>query len=272
MAFHEASRYCYQWLKDQPFVKEESLTDWLLYYVSQQIPNVYYKAFKRNEEAFCGADWEWWIVTNGTYQMEAYRLLIQAKKLKKDGDNYARIAYSNQHGLQIDLLIEAAKKRRALPLYAYYSCVKPDINEQIVKVDYLSEELLRWCQSCTNGCFLASALAVQKNVFDCPKRKISEKELVDASFGLSLLDSIFPEKGGPQGLLYELNDYYRNLRHDDNHVFTGIRYNQKNLPTYVKTLIERHNYDNLSWYENEFRYDLGDLAGIVIVDTRSNNV
>ena len=56
MIFHDASRYCYDWLKAQSFVKEESLTDWLLYYISNHNSNVYYKAFTRNEEASNGSD------------------------------------------------------------------------------------------------------------------------------------------------------------------------------------------------------------------------
>ena len=47
MIFHDASRYCYDWLKAQSFVKEESLTDWLLYYISNHNRNVYYKAFTK---------------------------------------------------------------------------------------------------------------------------------------------------------------------------------------------------------------------------------
>lgn len=31
MTFHEVSEYCFNWLNSQPHVKEESLTDWLLY-------------------------------------------------------------------------------------------------------------------------------------------------------------------------------------------------------------------------------------------------
>ena len=61
MVFHDASEYCYNWLKKQPFVKEESLTDWILYNVSEHNSNVYYKAFTRNEESKNGVDWEWWI-------------------------------------------------------------------------------------------------------------------------------------------------------------------------------------------------------------------
>ena len=99
MVFHETSKYCYNWLNVQPFVKEESLTDWLLYYISERNPNVYYKAFTRNEEASNGSDWEWWILTDECSTIKAYRLLIQAKKLKPNNiDNYPLVTYSNKNG------------------------------------------------------------------------------------------------------------------------------------------------------------------------------
>lgn len=36
MVFHEVSRECLEWMEKQPSVKEESLTDWLLYEVSKK--------------------------------------------------------------------------------------------------------------------------------------------------------------------------------------------------------------------------------------------
>ena len=56
MIFHSISEECYIWLQKQPNVKEESLTDWILYTTSQRIDKFYYKAFTRNEEAYNGAD------------------------------------------------------------------------------------------------------------------------------------------------------------------------------------------------------------------------
>lgn len=39
-AFHTVSKECFDWLSRQKSVKEESLTDWLLYRVSQLAPCV----------------------------------------------------------------------------------------------------------------------------------------------------------------------------------------------------------------------------------------
>ena len=96
MIFHELSKECYEWLNKQPNVKEESLTDWLLYQSEMRSNKVFYKSFTRNEESHIGADWEWWILTEDRYGLSAYRLLVQAKKLKKKEDNYKAITYGNK--------------------------------------------------------------------------------------------------------------------------------------------------------------------------------
>lgn len=36
MMFHECSKYVYDWVSRQNHVKEESLTDWLLYEISKK--------------------------------------------------------------------------------------------------------------------------------------------------------------------------------------------------------------------------------------------
>ena len=73
-----SSLYVRKWLVRQPSVKEESITDWLLFDISENIKSVYYQAFTRHEEARkTGADWEWWFV----FRDFAMKLRIQAKKL-----------------------------------------------------------------------------------------------------------------------------------------------------------------------------------------------
>lgn len=149
LIFHNISAECCDWLDAQPSVKEETLTDWILYQASLNSKKVFYKAFKRNEEAFNGADWEWWILTDFGYQTYAYRLLIQAKKLNHC-DNYGAITYGNRNGMQIDLLLNSALERQAYPLYAYYTCTQPNIKEQIDNFENIDERIIRWCESCKN--------------------------------------------------------------------------------------------------------------------------
>ena len=155
MVFNEVSRECLNWMEKQSNVKEESLTDWLLYEVSKKTNKFCYHAFKRNEEATIGADWEWWVLTTDSQgRIGAFRFLIQAKKLWRGRDNYPLISYSNKNGMQIDLLLEEARKRNAIPLYMYYSVGKPELIEQIKFFSDIPPGILEWCRECKNGAFL----------------------------------------------------------------------------------------------------------------------
>ena len=267
MLFHNTSEYCYNWLNSQPHVKEESLTDWLLFNISNATSRVIYKAFTRNEESYNGSDWEWWILT----QSYAYRLLIQAKKLNHHSDNYPLISYSNKNGMQIDLLIQEAKTRNALPLYAFYSCCQPDINEQCRNINYVPKSVLEWCSKCINGCFLTSAVALHKETFSNPRHNILEQKLIDSSFGLSILDIIWGISDDSDNLLTSLNSHYKdNFDKDNFHNISGIRHNYTNLPSYVKVLIEQNKQEDLSWLELEFKRDVENLSGVAIIDNRHN--
>ena len=53
------------------------------------------------------------------------------KALSLYQDNYPLLSYSNKNGMQIDLLINEAKYKDALPLYMFYSTGESDINEQM---------------------------------------------------------------------------------------------------------------------------------------------
>ena len=117
MIFQKCSKYVYDWISKQNHVKEESLTDWLLYEISQKCDFIFYQAFSRHEEARNGSDWEWWILTtNNKYddKFTAYKFLVQAKKLLSNGiDNYSLINYGNKYGTQIDSLLATAKYKHA---------------------------------------------------------------------------------------------------------------------------------------------------------------
>ena len=76
--FIDKSKYVYNWMKKQPSVGEESITDWLLFALSESLTSLKYKTFSRHKEAReTGADWEWWFVDD----KKALCLRIQAKKL-----------------------------------------------------------------------------------------------------------------------------------------------------------------------------------------------
>ena len=264
MVLHDSSKYIYNWLKSQPFVKEESITDWLLFFVSTHSDKIIYKTFSHNEEAFNGSDWEWWILTE-TY---AFRFLIQAKKLKENADNYPNLSYNNRHGMQIDLLINSASQKGAMPFYAFYSCQKPEIEKQINNISYIDKSALEWCKPCINGCFLSSAHWIKEKILDAPRKRISEIELVNASFGISIFD-FYTKKTIKEvtNILLNLNSYYRNQFNNEK----GIAHLFRDIPSYVRVLIENknNNQQSLSWYESEFGYYLSSLSGISIIDLRN---
>lgn len=259
LIFHEATEEIYYWLENQPNVKEETLTDWMLYYISIMKTNVIYKAFSRREESAAGADWEWWFFTKKNV---AYRFLVQAKKLQQDRDNYALLAYSNQNGMQIDLLRQEAKRRRAMPMYAFYTCVQPDFELQTENIAYFKEDILAWCRGCLNGCYLASASDVEKILFDQGKHRVREKEVVNYSFGLSLLDYCWGNTIKAETMLDAISyycsaDYYFEYK---------IEHIGNEIPKYVEVLMNcRDNREN-NGVETEYREQIGNIGGIMIVD------
>lgn len=270
MVFHSASEECFKWLNKQPSVKEETLTDWLLYFISEHTSRVQYMTFSRNQESSIGADWEWWILTNCV----AYRFLIQAKKLKINKDNYPLIAYGNRNGLQIDLLTDEAKKRGAIALYAYYCNTLPDTDTQIRQVEYIDASLFEWCRGCKNGCFLSSAYDVKKQVLGVARNRVSSEQLIDNSFGISILDLFVKCNPYKRILQTTVCDYLENIdKHDAK--FSGrnkqARYNLWDLPQYIVELINRSQSEKLEWYEKEFSNETADLSGVALLDLRDEH-
>ena len=268
MLFHDCSSQIYWWLKKQRHVKEESLTDWLLYQVSEKCPDIYYQAFTKHEEVENGCDWEWWILTSDMYSEEycAYRFLVQAKKLYLyTRDNYPLLSYSNKNGMQIDLLINEAKYKDALPLYMFYSTGESDINEQMKNNPWLSEETFRWCEDCENGCYISLASAVYELLFGGSRRKILDGDLLNCSFKLSLCDLLFVRDA--ERLLNKMNQILIQKEQNRNRLpgVIGIKHYKKGIPDYLKMFVERREED-LSWFEREMR--LTDIGGIGVIDLR----
>ncbi|NMM09036.1 MAG: hypothetical protein HHJ16_02010 [Polaromonas sp.] len=119
--FKDSAAYVQKWHEKQPAVKEESLTDWLLYDISQKSSLITYQAYTRHQEAkYTGADWEWewWFLTNSG----GLKLRVQAKKAHSGKSNlYSGIAHSNKYGLQNEMLRNAAAANSAMALYAFFS-------------------------------------------------------------------------------------------------------------------------------------------------------
>lgn len=275
MMFHYFSEYIYNWINRQNHVKEESLTDWLLYEISQRCDFIYYQAFSRHEEAQNGSDWEWWILTtdeNGRRKFNAYRFMVQAKKLFPNGkDNYSLISYGNKYGTQVDLLLDSANIRNALPIYFFYSIGKSDVSEQIENVQYINSRTHMWCGNCINGCYISLAKVVYDILYKYPKKKVLDSQLLNNSFKLSILDLVF-EKNHKE-IDYIMNLFNSRLLIDNmvsgrkynNLDVNGIQHNEKSIPQYLKVFIQSKN-ENLNWFQSEMRID--DISGLGVIDLR----
>ena len=257
VVFHDSSREIYGWINKQPNVKEESLTDWLLYYTSEHCSNLYYQEFTRHKEANNGADWEWWILTpryDGEYN--AYRFLVQAKKLLSNGrDNYSLLSYGNKNGYQIDMLMEAAKHKNAFPLYLYYSTALADINKQIEEFPYIDSSVIYWCDSCENGCYLSPALKVYTELYKYPRHKLRDTDIVNKALKLSLLDLLF--RNNVESVLNQFNRKYilpnrEEILNDSAQGVYGIKHSGIGIPDYLKMFVDRRG-ENLEWLQEQMR-------------------
>lgn len=278
MIFHACSQYVYDWIARQNHVKEESLTDWILYEISQRCNFVYYQAFSRHEEAQNGSDWEWWILTTDYSRrnnFNAYRFLVQAKKLLSDGrDNYPLISYGNKYGTQVDLLLESAQVRHALPMYMFYSTGEVDILEQINNVQYIESKAHKWCENCINGCYMSLANVVYDLLYKMPRIKVIDSLILNNSFKFSILDLFFGKTNKDISAIMDVFNnklilekivgdeiYYRsNVK--------GIKYNEMSIPNYLQVFIQSMSSQNadLNWIEREM--EITDISGLGVIDLR----
>ena len=144
-AFQDEGRYIAAWMAAQSEVKEESITDSYLYRLSRATTTIRYRSFSRWEEARrTGADWEWWFLL----QHGALRLRVQAKKLRGGRNMRAEITRHNRHGGQMAMLMAAAHRDRAIPVYVFFSSPH-------------CRPLACAAASGTHGAYVASAHAIQ---------------------------------------------------------------------------------------------------------------
>ncbi len=240
------------WLSQQPNVKEESITDWLLYDLSKKIKYLKYYLFTRNEEGgFSGADWEWWIITN----RGSFAARIQAKKIKNNGDNYPYIAYSNKTNLQIELLIDDAEKNGFAPLYTFYT------------KEYST--LKCGAQIDNEGVYIASAVEIHNNFIKKPRHKIGNSDLLKLCNPLSCLlccPVVQSEKHLMDGLKKYFSQYYDFRKNNNQNINPTPGFFDK-IPNYVSNLL---GYENIpDWWEREFQYDIQNIKGIALLDLKN---
>jgi hypothetical protein len=256
---YKISVYIKEWIYKQQAVKEETLTDWLLFQFSENIPNTASIIFNRFQEArVTGADWEWWFL----FPTTNYRLRIQAKKMAND--NYSSIAYSNKYGLQIEKLLQDAIKTNSIPFYVFYSA---ENGKTMCKNEKDNE-----------GVFIVGANKIYKSFISCGRTVVTPYDLIKIS---NVLSCFFCCPLINQGNNFNefIKSYYEfeNAKDiietlnwesdiDSEHPFLGMH---KRLPSYVSNLVIKRNGD-LSYYEEEFRHDIEGINALLICDFREN--
>ncbi len=278
MIFHDLTKEIFDWIEKQPNVKEESITDWMLYELSKRCFRIRYYAFTHNEESISGADWEWWVLTDNY----AYRFRVQAKKLKVKKDNYGSICYSNNHGLQIELLIDDAERNNAFPLYMFYSAEK---QETSLAIKYYRQpfliKMLEWCRYCKSGAFLSPAKTVYAEVLGKPKQKLDASYLLNISLKLSCLDQLLRHCDEPtfNNLAEEYLDklYQKSKKYGFDFQYkygqsNNLHKNNNTVPRWLSYISgsgeEQGSLEISEWFEMEFRLQLPDVAGVVTLDLR----
>lgn len=246
----EISSYVKVWIQNQPTVKEESITDWLLYEISRKIPYVKYISFTRSDEARkTGADWEWWFV----FDKGNYRLRVQAKK--GADDNYPSIAYTNKYGLQIDKLLSDAEKNNAIPFYAFYT-------------DQVDQIMCIYSKAQDEGVFLSSAYRLYTDFIENGKRRVKIDEILLRSNPITCFfccDLILKGDTPEDGFRRFINKYYLSKVFTEK--YNNLGYHAQ-LPQNIRILLNSTSIDVSQWYEKEYRQQIQDIDAIVIVDMR----
>lgn len=254
-SFNDCSAEVKKWLTKQPEVKEETLTDWLLYNLSEKIPALKYKQFTRSEEGRkTGADWEWWFVFSNK---KAFAARIQAKKLKASIDNYPSIAYTSNGKLQIERLLDDSVKDGFASFYALYST---ENNHNTM------------CGGRKNGegVFLGEANKLRNEFIMQSRRALNPSDILSHTNPISCLFCCpLTYEGGKDvesGFRRHLEQYFPTFSDK-----LGERQNIQELgfrepPNYVKQLLENETIPE--WWENEYRFYFEKINAIIVIDMR----
>jgi len=240
------SKHVNRWLRAQPNVGEESLTDWMLYSLSSRLPWVKYRKFTRYQESHqSGADWEWWFVS----QNAALGARVQAKKFDPGADVYPALAYKPRTGLQIKTLLQASARDSLVPLYILYTSLpKPRVLCP-----------LKPKRKTGDGAFVAVAQQVY-DLFVRPGRvKILADSVVQRSNPLSCLMCcpLVASDDPVLGLWKHFSQYFRAGE------YTGVDLLRPAAPAHVMALMG----------ENEAPPDRerGDIGALVVFDLREES-
>ncbi|MDP3025117.1 MAG: hypothetical protein Q8O10_06245 [candidate division Zixibacteria bacterium] len=256
----ESSIYIRNWIERQPAVKEESITDWLLYDVSEKIRGITYRMFTRHQEAReTGADWEWWFL----FPDFSAKMRVQAKNIDPSKDNYPSIAHTNKYGLQIEKLLQDSKDKNFIPLYAFYTCLQ----EVVMCRRGINDE----------GVYLSGGNRVYADFIQNGKTMVLAKDILARSVPLSCFLCCPLCFEGDRGFIRFLSSYYHQeigllpeqaTSIDAEEEIPGI---YRQVPGYVSSFIEHAREKLPDWWEKEFREYLEGVNALFVYDMRKKN-
>jgi hypothetical protein len=254
-----ASRVAH-WIGRQPTVGEESITDWLLFELSERLSWVRYKKFTRYAESReSGADWEWWFVS----RRRTLGLRVQAKKVTAGSDHYQGLAHTSRTGLQIELLIDAARRDNLLASYALYHCPASSPTVRCGGQKGAGKD---------EGVFFADAGSLYTRFLKAGRAKVEADALIAQSNPLSCLFCcpMTTEHGNDpvDGVYHQIFAYFaEGIRETANSNVDrpGI---VERPPQYVQTLLEQERGVVPPWWEGEFAASLRETNALLVFDLR----
>lgn len=160
-------------LRNVPDVKEESITDYLVWKwgeIDKRFNYLNIKTFTRQEESkTTGADFELelWVVGN-TFR---FPLLFQAKKFVEPFGSYvSKLNYPNGTQGQLSKLLSYSRKEKRMPFYAFYSL--PDAKTQVMCAGN---------DASSSGVFIADAYTVKEFADGKNGTRVSKNKLLASS-------------------------------------------------------------------------------------------
>lgn len=237
-----------KWLRAQENVKEESITDWLIYEIGNKVSNIKSITFTRHQESkTTGADWEWWIISSS----KSYKFRIQAKKMTTS--MYKALNYKD--GLQIKTLIESSNKTNSIPLYAFYA---KDVAKN------------RCSRSVSNeGVYLAGAIEVFDNTILCEDKTVTPDKLLNMSIPLSCLLCCPRLEEGINCFIKRYFLLESNAKNDP-HFKTDVG-EYEHIPEYIQSLLYPKEKISIQNYEEQYKEKVKDLKYITIMDISEKN-
>jgi hypothetical protein len=244
----DCSRFIQDWMTLQPSVKEESLTDWLLFQLSAKSRFIKYRPFTRREENRNGADWEWWFLfPNG----RAFAARIQAKRLSSIRSNFSSVAYQRKGVPQIDQLRAQSRIDGFPAFYAFYTSLAYPNSCKL--------------QGLKGGVFLAEATMIYNKFVITPRRPLIASDILKISNPLSCLFCCPLVQNGDvgNGFVSHLKSYFSSAEGvDEANDLPNM--NLRETPDYIENFFYSENPSGYLSAEDEFRFN--NVRALMVID------